>query len=95
MLPEDVDLKQEIVMMSPPASDSGSGSPPQFSPCCVDSEPGSPLLDHEQVVCFSVALSVSRIKIKIQMYFISCAGLSDAHLKPNRTVNYVVSIFVY
>ncbi|XP_010752327.3 sterol regulatory element-binding protein 2 [Larimichthys crocea] len=49
MLPEDVELKQEIVMMSPPASDSGSGSPAQFSPYCVDSEPGSPLLDHEQL----------------------------------------------
>uniref|UniRef100_A0A8C4GZM1 Sterol regulatory element-binding protein 2 n=1 Tax=Dicentrarchus labrax TaxID=13489 RepID=A0A8C4GZM1_DICLA len=49
ILPEDVELKQEIVMMSPPASDSGSGSPPQFSPYCVDSEPGSPLLDHEQM----------------------------------------------
>lgn len=49
ILSEDVELKQEIVMMSPPASDSGSGSPPQFSPYCVDSEPGSPLLDHEQV----------------------------------------------
>lgn len=48
-LPEDVELKQELVMMSPPASDSGSGSPPQFSPYCVDSEPGSPLVDHEQV----------------------------------------------
>uniref|UniRef100_A0A7N8XST6 Sterol regulatory element-binding protein 2 n=1 Tax=Mastacembelus armatus TaxID=205130 RepID=A0A7N8XST6_9TELE len=48
-LSEDVELKQEIVMMSPPASDSGSGSPHQFSPYCVDSEPGSPLLDHEQV----------------------------------------------
>ncbi|XP_041673313.1 sterol regulatory element-binding protein 2 isoform X2 [Cheilinus undulatus] len=47
ILSEDVELKQEIVMMSPPASDSGSGSPPQFSPYCVDSEPGSPLLDHE------------------------------------------------
>lgn len=40
-------------MMSPPASDSGSGSPPQFSPYCVDSEPGSPLLDHEQVAAKS------------------------------------------
>lgn len=49
ILPEDVDMKQELVMMSPPASDSGSGSPPQFSPYCVDSEPGSPLLDHEQL----------------------------------------------
>ncbi|CAJ1075803.1 sterol regulatory element-binding protein 2 isoform X2 [Xyrichtys novacula] len=49
VLSEDVELKQEIVMMSPPASDSGSGSPPQFSPYCVDSEPGSPLLDHEQL----------------------------------------------
>ncbi|XP_029364208.1 sterol regulatory element-binding protein 2 isoform X2 [Echeneis naucrates] len=46
---EDVELKQEIVMMSPPASDSGSSSPHQFSPYCVDSEPGSPLLDHDQV----------------------------------------------
>lgn len=53
MLPEDVELKQELVMMSPPASDSGSGSPPQFSPYCVDSEPGSPLLDHEQVTAKS------------------------------------------
>uniref|UniRef100_A0AAQ5WWM1 Sterol regulatory element-binding protein 2 n=1 Tax=Amphiprion ocellaris TaxID=80972 RepID=A0AAQ5WWM1_AMPOC len=39
----------EVVMMSPPASDSGSGSPHQFSPYCVDSEPGSPLLDHDQI----------------------------------------------
>ncbi|KAK5856670.1 hypothetical protein PBY51_008251 [Eleginops maclovinus] len=46
---EDVEMKEEIVMMSPPASDSGSGSPPQFSPYCVDSEPGSPLLDHDQL----------------------------------------------
>lgn len=44
-----MELKSELVMMSPPASDSGSGSPPQLSPFCVDSEPGSPLLDHEQV----------------------------------------------
>ncbi|XP_011476821.1 sterol regulatory element-binding protein 2 isoform X2 [Oryzias latipes] len=48
-LPEDVEMKQEVVMMSPPASDSGSGSPHQYSPYCVDSEPGSPLLDHDQV----------------------------------------------
>ncbi|XP_047428528.1 sterol regulatory element-binding protein 2 isoform X2 [Mugil cephalus] len=48
-LSEDVELKQEVVMMSPPASDSGSGSPHQFSPYCVDSEPGSPLLDHDQL----------------------------------------------
>ncbi|KAM8844554.1 sterol regulatory element-binding protein 2 [Spinachia spinachia] len=47
ILSEDVELKEEIVMMSPPASD--SGSPPQFSPYSVDSEPGSPLLDHEQM----------------------------------------------
>ncbi|XP_026201423.1 sterol regulatory element-binding protein 2 isoform X1 [Anabas testudineus] len=46
---EDVELKQEIVMMSPPASDSGSSSPHQFSPYCVDSEPGSPLMDHDPV----------------------------------------------
>ncbi|XP_032392505.1 sterol regulatory element-binding protein 2 isoform X2 [Etheostoma spectabile] len=49
ILSEDVELKEEIVMMSPPASDSGSGSPQQFSPYCVDSEPGSPLMDHDQM----------------------------------------------
>ncbi|XP_037544819.1 sterol regulatory element-binding protein 2 [Nematolebias whitei] len=48
-LSEDMELKQEVVMMSPPASDSGSSSPHQFSPYCVDSEPGSPLMDHDQV----------------------------------------------
>uniref|UniRef100_A0A3P8V6J9 Sterol regulatory element-binding protein 2 n=1 Tax=Cynoglossus semilaevis TaxID=244447 RepID=A0A3P8V6J9_CYNSE len=48
-LSEDMEVKQEIVMMSPPASDSGSGSPHQFSPYCVDSEPGSPLMDHDQL----------------------------------------------
>ncbi|KAK7939350.1 hypothetical protein WMY93_002676 [Mugilogobius chulae] len=48
-LSEEMELKQEIVMMSPPASDSGSVSPPQLSPYCVDSEPGSPLMDHDQV----------------------------------------------
>uniref|UniRef100_A0A674MW07 Sterol regulatory element-binding protein 2 n=1 Tax=Takifugu rubripes TaxID=31033 RepID=A0A674MW07_TAKRU len=48
-LSEDMELKPELVVMSPPASDSGSGSPPQLSPFCVDSEPGSPLLDHEQL----------------------------------------------
>uniref|UniRef100_A0A1A7X8N5 Sterol regulatory element-binding protein 2 n=1 Tax=Iconisemion striatum TaxID=60296 RepID=A0A1A7X8N5_9TELE len=48
-LTEDMELKPEVVMMSPPASDSGSGSPHQFSPYCVDSEPGSPLLDHDPV----------------------------------------------
>ncbi|XP_056143330.1 sterol regulatory element-binding protein 2 [Lampris incognitus] len=49
VLSEDIEMKQEVVMMSPPASDSGSGSPHQFSPYCVDSEPGSPLLDNDQV----------------------------------------------
>ncbi|TNN58500.1 Sterol regulatory element-binding protein 2 [Liparis tanakae] len=49
ILSEDVELKEEIVMMSPPASDSGSSSPAPFSPYCVDSEPGSPLLEHEQM----------------------------------------------
>ncbi|XP_047215536.1 sterol regulatory element-binding protein 2-like [Girardinichthys multiradiatus] len=49
IMSEDMELKQEGVLMSPPASDSGSSSPHQFSPYCVDSEPGSPLLDHHQV----------------------------------------------
>ncbi|KAJ8254324.1 hypothetical protein COCON_G00209360 [Conger conger] len=48
-LTEDVEMKPEVVMMSPPASDSGSSSPNQFSPYCIDSEPASPLLEHEQV----------------------------------------------
>ncbi|KAL4658033.1 sterol regulatory element-binding protein 2 isoform X1 [Arapaima gigas] len=48
-LSEDMEIKPEVVIMSPPASDPGSGSPLQFSPYCVDSEPGSPLLEHEQV----------------------------------------------
>ncbi|MBN3301687.1 SRBP2 protein, partial [Amia calva] len=40
---EDVEMKAELVMMSPPASDSGSAG--EFSPYSIDSEPGSPLLD--------------------------------------------------
>ncbi|KAG8436470.1 hypothetical protein GDO86_007530 [Hymenochirus boettgeri] len=41
------EFNQNILMMSPPASD--SGSPAVFSPYSVDSEPGSPLLDDEKV----------------------------------------------
>ncbi|XP_072276315.1 sterol regulatory element-binding protein 2 [Pyxicephalus adspersus] len=41
------EFNQNILMMSPPASD--SGSPAFFSPYSVDSEPGSPLLDDEKV----------------------------------------------
>ncbi|XP_016343847.1 sterol regulatory element-binding protein 2 [Sinocyclocheilus anshuiensis] len=48
-LSDDVDLKPEMVFISPPPSDSGSSSPPQLSPFCIDSEPGSPLLEHETV----------------------------------------------
>ncbi|XP_056609247.1 sterol regulatory element-binding protein 2-like isoform X1 [Triplophysa dalaica] len=48
-LSDDVDMKAEAAMISPPPSDSGSGSPPQLSPFCVDSEPCSPLLDNEQM----------------------------------------------
>ncbi|XP_057673444.1 sterol regulatory element-binding protein 2 isoform X2 [Corythoichthys intestinalis] len=50
-LPEDMEPKEEIVMMSPPASDLGSASPHQFSPYGVDSEPSSPLIDHDQMKC--------------------------------------------
>ncbi|XP_012991525.1 sterol regulatory element-binding protein 2 isoform X4 [Esox lucius] len=50
VLSDDVEMKPEVMMMmSPPASESGSGSPHGFSPYCIDSEPGSPLLDHEQL----------------------------------------------
>ncbi|XP_077413736.1 sterol regulatory element-binding protein 2 [Vanacampus margaritifer] len=47
-LSEDMDPKEEIAMMSPPASDVGSASPHQFSPY---SEPSSPIIDHEQMKC--------------------------------------------
>ncbi|XP_064419405.1 sterol regulatory element-binding protein 2 isoform X2 [Latimeria chalumnae] len=40
-------FKQNLLMMSPPASD--LGSPADFSPYSVDSEPGSPLLDEAKV----------------------------------------------
>ncbi|KFP60501.1 Sterol regulatory element-binding protein 2, partial [Cariama cristata] len=48
----DVDLKiddfnQNVLLMSPPASDSGSQA--GFSPYSIDSEPGSPLLDDAKV----------------------------------------------
>ncbi|XP_062989682.1 sterol regulatory element-binding protein 2 isoform X2 [Elgaria multicarinata webbii] len=52
LVDNDVDLKmddfsQNALMMSPPASD--SGSPGDFSPYSIDSEPGSPLLDDAKV----------------------------------------------
>uniref|UniRef100_A0A8B9J851 Sterol regulatory element-binding protein 2 n=1 Tax=Astyanax mexicanus TaxID=7994 RepID=A0A8B9J851_ASTMX len=48
-IPDDVEMKPDVCVMTPPPSDSGSSSPPQFSPFCLDSEPGSPLLEHEPV----------------------------------------------
>ncbi|KAH0616840.1 hypothetical protein JD844_028264 [Phrynosoma platyrhinos] len=52
LVDNDVDLKmddfnQNALLMSPPASD--SGSPAGFSPYSIDSEPGSPLLDDAKV----------------------------------------------
>ncbi|XP_007435746.1 sterol regulatory element-binding protein 2 [Python bivittatus] len=52
LVDSDVDLKmdefnQNALLMSPPASD--SGSPAGFSPYSIDSEPGSPLLDDAKV----------------------------------------------
>uniref|UniRef100_A0A671NEW1 Sterol regulatory element-binding protein 2 n=1 Tax=Sinocyclocheilus anshuiensis TaxID=1608454 RepID=A0A671NEW1_9TELE len=44
---ESHDIPSFMVFISPPPSDSGSSSPPQLSPFCIDSEPGSPLLEHE------------------------------------------------
>uniref|UniRef100_A0A8C0JJG0 Sterol regulatory element-binding protein 2 n=1 Tax=Canis lupus dingo TaxID=286419 RepID=A0A8C0JJG0_CANLU len=41
------DFNQNILLMSPPASDSGSQA--GFSPYSIDSEPGSPLLDDAKV----------------------------------------------
>ncbi|EPQ04204.1 Sterol regulatory element-binding protein 2 [Myotis brandtii] len=52
LVDSDVDLKmddfnQNVLLMSPPASDSGSQA--GFSPYSIDSEPGSPLLDEAKV----------------------------------------------
>ncbi|GCC33358.1 sterol regulatory element-binding protein 2-like [Chiloscyllium punctatum] len=41
------DFKSHLLIMSPPPSD--SGSPGTFSPCSIDSEPGSPLLEETMV----------------------------------------------
>ncbi|XP_067875493.1 sterol regulatory element-binding protein 2 [Heterodontus francisci] len=41
------DFKSHLLIMSPPPSD--SGSPGNFSPSSIDSEPGSPLLDEAMV----------------------------------------------
>ena len=58
LVDNDVDLKiddfnQNVLLMSPPASDSGSQA--GFSPYSIDSEPGSPLLDDAKVFVASVA----------------------------------------
>ena len=55
LVDNDVDLKiddfnQNVLLMSPPASDSGSQA--GFSPYSIDSEPGSPLLDDAKVMNF-------------------------------------------
>lgn len=42
------DFNQNVLLMSPPASDSGSQA--GFSPYSIDSEPGSPLLDDAKVL---------------------------------------------
>nr|XP_057905878.1 sterol regulatory element-binding protein 2 [Doryrhamphus excisus] len=49
ILSEDMEPKEDMGMISPPASD--SGSPRQYSPYSLDSEPGSPLLDHDLMKC--------------------------------------------
>lgn len=57
LVDSDVDLKmddfnQNVLLMSPPASDSGSQA--GFSPYSIDSEPGSPLLDEAKVRAFEI-----------------------------------------
>ncbi|XP_043821663.1 sterol regulatory element-binding protein 2 [Dromiciops gliroides] len=52
LVDNDIDMKmddfnQNVLLMSPPASDSGSQA--GFSPYSIDSEPGSPLLDDAKV----------------------------------------------
>lgn len=58
LVDNDVDLKmddfnQNVLLMSPPASDSGSQA--GFSPYSIDSEPGSPLLDDAKVQVFEIS----------------------------------------
>lgn len=58
LVDSDVDLKiddfnQNVLLMSPPASDSGSQA--GFSPYSIDSEPGSPLLDDAKVRAFDIS----------------------------------------
>lgn len=67
LVDNDVDLKmddfnQNALLMSPPASD--SGSPAGFSPYSIDSEPGSPLLDDTKVVNIPKALCCRRCVYK-------------------------------
>lgn len=47
------DFSQNALLMSPPASDTGSQA--GFSPYSIDSEPGSPLLDDAKVPDISMA----------------------------------------
>lgn len=47
------DFNQNVLLMSPPASDSGSQA--GFSPYSIDSEPGSPLLDDAKVQTFEIS----------------------------------------
>lgn len=47
------DFNQNALLMSPPASDSGSQA--GFSPYSIDSEPGSPLLDDAKVAYINIA----------------------------------------
>lgn len=61
LVDNDVDLKiddfnQNVLLMSPPSSDSGSQE--GFSPYSIDSEPGSPLLDDAKV--FTVCSTINR-----------------------------------
>ena len=62
---DDVEMKPDVCVMTPPPSDSGSSSPPQSSPFCLDSEPGSPLLEHEQVHSYIPAL----VPISLFLYY--------------------------
>lgn len=52
------EFNQNAVLMSPPASD--SGSPAGFSPYSIDSEPGSPLLDDAKVANIPEAICTGK-----------------------------------
>uniref|UniRef100_A0A674P2Y0 Sterol regulatory element-binding protein 2 n=1 Tax=Takifugu rubripes TaxID=31033 RepID=A0A674P2Y0_TAKRU len=96
-LSEDMELKPELVVMSPPASDSGSGSPPQLSPFCdhtrhLKSEPDSPpsvgVMDHSRLLLCALTffcLSLNPLPSLLDTETSGSTSFSSGH-GPSRTL---------